>query len=86
MKNFFLILFLFFITLRSFEQKGIDGLVQAEKNFAAYSVSHSTKEAFLKFLDSVGVIFENGKWQPNYEKSPPNEQQPKIEPDGSLSW
>ena len=42
-------------------QKGIDSLVQAEKNFAAYSVAHSTKEAFLQFLDSSGWVFDNGK-------------------------
>ena len=42
-------------------QKGVDGLVQAEKNFAAWSVNHGTQEAFLKFLDSIGIIFENGK-------------------------
>lgn len=42
-------------------QKGIDNLIQAEKNFAAYSVVHSTKEAFLKFMDSSSVMFDNGK-------------------------
>jgi hypothetical protein len=41
--------------------KGIDALIQAEKNFAAYSVANSTKEAFLKFLDSAGIIFDKGK-------------------------
>lgn len=38
-----------------------DELVQAEKSFAAYSVAHGTKEAFLKFLDSNSVVFEDGK-------------------------
>src|SRR5262245_11383803 len=42
-------------------QKGIDGLIQAEKDFAAFSVNNSTKEAFLKFLDSNGIVFDNGK-------------------------
>ncbi len=42
-------------------QKGVDQLVMAEKNFAAYSVNHSTKEAFLQFLDSNGIVFDNGK-------------------------
>jgi ketosteroid isomerase-like protein len=36
-------------------------VVQAEKNFAAYSVSHSTKEAFLRFIDSNGIVFNNGE-------------------------
>jgi ketosteroid isomerase-like protein len=42
-------------------QKSIDGLVQAEEKFAAYSVANSTKEAFLKFADSSGIVFDNGK-------------------------
>src|SRR5947209_13522484 len=33
----------------------------AEKSFAAYSVAHGMKEAFLKFADSTGVVFEKGK-------------------------
>jgi ketosteroid isomerase-like protein len=42
-------------------QKGIDNLIQAEKDFAAYSVAHSTKEAFQKFIDSNSIMFDNGK-------------------------
>ncbi|MGZ3952542.1 MAG: hypothetical protein ACXVBZ_14180 [Flavisolibacter sp.] len=42
-------------------QKNIDGLIAAEKSFAAYSVAHGTKDAFLKFLDSNGIVFEQGK-------------------------
>jgi hypothetical protein len=42
-------------------QRSIDGLVQAEKNFASYSVSHGVRAAFLKFADSLGFIFENGE-------------------------
>jgi hypothetical protein len=33
----------------------------AERNFAAYSVKHGTRAAFLKFLDSTAVVFENTK-------------------------
>jgi ketosteroid isomerase-like protein len=62
MKKIFSILILFFVCFQNIQaQKGIDSLVQAEKNFAAYSVANSTKEAFLKFLDSAGIIFNNGK-------------------------
>jgi ketosteroid isomerase-like protein len=42
-------------------QKNIDGLINAERSFAAYSVEHGTKEAFLKFLDSAGIVFDQGK-------------------------
>ena len=42
-------------------QKNIDGLINAERNFAAHSVQKGTKDAFLKFLDSNGIVFEQGK-------------------------
>jgi len=42
-------------------QKNIDVLVNAEKSFAAYSVENGVKAAFLKFLDSNGIVFEQGK-------------------------
>jgi len=55
------ILFYLFIAIRSFSQKSIDGLIQAERSFAAYSVAHSTKEAFLHYLDSNGIVFDQAK-------------------------
>jgi len=39
-------------------QKSIDGLITAEKSFAAYSVAHGTKDAFLQFADSAGIVFD----------------------------
>lgn len=54
----------FALVLSSFQlkaQRNIDALINAEKNFAAYSVAHGTKNAFLKFLDSNGVVFDGGK-------------------------
>lgn len=42
-------------------QKNIDGLIHAEQSFAAWSVQHGTKDAFLKFLDSNGMVFERGE-------------------------
>jgi len=57
-------LFIGFLLLSLFStaQKPLaDEVLNAEKNFAAYSVAHGTKEAFLHFLDSSGVVFENGK-------------------------
>jgi ketosteroid isomerase-like protein len=42
-------------------QNSIDGLIEAEKNFAAFSVINGTKDAFLKFLDSTGIVFSEGK-------------------------
>jgi ketosteroid isomerase-like protein len=47
--------------LQSEAQKNFDGLLHTEKSFAAYSVKHGVKEAFLNFLDSNGIVFEQGK-------------------------
>ena len=61
MKKIFSLLILFFVCFQNIQaQKGIDSLIRAEKDFAAYSVTNGTKEAFLKFLDSAGIIFNNG--------------------------
>lgn len=52
---------LFLFVQSAIAQKGIDNLIQTEKDFAAYSVTHSTKEAFQKFIDSSSIMFDNGK-------------------------
>jgi ketosteroid isomerase-like protein len=56
-----IIIAIFFFVQQADAQKGIDNLIQAEKDFAAYSVAHSTKEAFLKVMDSSSMMFDNGK-------------------------
>jgi hypothetical protein len=82
MKKLFSILILLFVCLVEISaQKGIDGLILAEKNFAAYSVTNSTKEAFLKFLDSAGIVFENGKPVNGIEIWNKREKRP-----GVLNW
>ena len=62
-------------------QQSIDGLIKAERDFAAYSVANGTKEAFLKFLDSAGVIFDNGKAVNGIEAWSKREKRP-----GVLNW
>lgn len=42
-------------------QNNIDGLINAEKSFAAYAVAHNMKDAFLNFLDSTGIVFDKGR-------------------------
>ncbi|RYF83489.1 MAG: nuclear transport factor 2 family protein, partial [Chitinophagaceae bacterium] len=57
--------FLFFLSLASIicfsQNPKPEDVLNAEKSFAAYSVEHGMKAAFLKFLDSNGVVFEKGK-------------------------
>lgn len=57
-----LVILLFLISAYQLKaQKNLDGLIRAEKSFAAYSVAHGTKDAFLKFADSNAIVFEGGK-------------------------
>ena len=73
--------FSFLIVINSIAQKNIDGMIQAEKNFAAWSVANSTKEAFLKFLDSNGIVFDQGKAKNGIEIWNAREKRPGI-----LNW
>ena len=62
MKKILSMLILIFVCFQNIQaQKGIDALIQTENDFAAYSVANNTNDAFLKFLDSAGIIFDNGK-------------------------
>jgi hypothetical protein len=55
-------LFLFLLSAsRLTAQSNIEELIRAEKKFTAYSVAHGTKDAFLKNLDSNGIVFDQGK-------------------------
>lgn len=80
-KSFWTYLFFFGCLIDVTAQKGIDGLINAEKSFAAYSVAHSTKEAFLRYLDSTGIIFDNGKPVNGIEAWNKREKRP-----GVLNW
>ncbi len=65
-----------------FSQKGIKGMINAEKEFAAFTASHSIREGFLKYMDSAGVIFNSSgqilNAQEIYQKQKPSA--------GVLSW
>ncbi len=54
-----------------FAQKGLDGMIKAEKDFAVFTETHSIREGFLAFMDSAGLVFKEGKpvnaWD-NYRK------------------
>ena len=60
MKYLIFILFVL-ITIQSRAQKGIEGLINAEKSFAAYAISNGTKNAFLKFMDSAAIVYDKGE-------------------------
>src|SRR4249919_2489295 len=62
-------------------QRNIDGLLTAERKFVAYSVINGTKDAFLKFLDSSGIVFNQGKAVNGIEVWTKREKKP-----GVLNW
>ncbi|MCW3087544.1 MAG: hypothetical protein JWQ78_930, partial [Sediminibacterium sp.] len=35
-------------------------MVNAEKKFAAFTVAHTIREGFLKYMDSAGLVFRQG--------------------------
>lgn len=52
---------LLFSSAISFCQKNITGLINAEKAFAQYALDSNTRDAFIKFLDTNGLVFNEGK-------------------------
>ena len=48
------------ISNTAFSQKGIKGLINAERSFASYTTSHTIREGFLQYMDSAGIIFRQG--------------------------
>lgn len=61
-RPFFLMLLLGFSgALPASAQRTVDGLVKAEQSFAAHSVRHGTRAAFLQYMDSNSVLFEKGE-------------------------
>ncbi len=49
-----------FANTNIFSQKNIKGLINAEKAFASFTLSHSIKEGFLNYMDSAGLVFRQG--------------------------
>lgn len=62
-------------------QKNIDGLIIAEKSFAAYSVQNGTRDAFLKFVDRNGIVFDQARPKNGTEVWSKREKRPSI-----LNW
>ena len=60
MKNLLFCLTCCLLFFFCFGQK-VKEVIDAEKKFAAHALQHSTREAFLQFLDSNAVMFDNGQ-------------------------
>lgn len=59
-------------------QNGLDEMIRAEKSFAAYSVLHGTKEAFLNFVDSTAIMFDKGEPKNAHELWAARENKPGV--------
>ncbi|HEV7330734.1 MAG TPA: nuclear transport factor 2 family protein [Flavisolibacter sp.] len=80
MKKYFFFLLLF-IGKHAFSQNVLDEMIRAEKSFAAYSVLHGTKDAFLKFADTTAIMFNKGEPVDGYQLWLGREKRP-----GVLNW
>lgn len=49
------------VTMTATAQKGLSGLIEAERAFARFTESHTIRDGFLKFMDTAGLIFQQGK-------------------------
>jgi len=50
-----------FLPVFAFAQKGIDGMINAEKSFAAHSVQNGTRAAFIAYTDKDSKVFNKGE-------------------------
>ena len=81
MQKCLLLLLISVFSVQAYTQRSIDSMIQAEKNFANTSLVASTRAAFLKFVDSSGIVFEKGKPVNGLEAYTQSERRPGI-----LTW
>src|SRR5215470_9397561 len=81
MQKYFSLVAVFFTASIASAQRSIDSMVQAEKKFASTALVASTKEAFIKFIDTAGIVFEKGKPVNGFELYTKSERRPGI-----LTW
>jgi hypothetical protein len=58
--HLFMVMLFLFCHVKAGAQKGIKGLINAEKQFAWFTATHTVKEGFLSYMDSMGIIFRQG--------------------------
>jgi hypothetical protein len=65
----------------SYAQRSIDSMIQTERNFANTARVVGTREAFKKYIDSSGIVYEKGKPVNGLEAYTKSERRPGI-----LTW
>src|SRR5678815_4699913 len=81
MQKFLSLIAIIFSASAGFAQRSMDSMVEAEKKFANTSLVASTKEAFVKFIDTAGVVFDKGSPVNGFELYTKSERRPGI-----LTW
>jgi len=76
-----LLLFAVLFCANAFAQRSVEGMIQAEKNFANTALVASTREAFMKFIDTAGIVFEQGNPVNGLQLYKKSERRPGI-----LTW
>jgi hypothetical protein len=75
------LLFILLLSLHAYAQRSIDSMIQAERNFANTARVVSTREAFIKYIDSSGIVYQKGKPVNGLEAYKKSERTPGI-----LTW
>jgi hypothetical protein len=75
------LLFVSLFSSHAYTQRSIDSMIQTERNFANTARVVSTREAFIKFIDSSGIVYEKGKPVNGLEAYTKSERRPGI-----LTW
>jgi len=81
MQKYLLLLLILVFSAHAFAQRSIDSMIQTERDFANTALVASTREAFIKFIDSSGIVFERGKPVNGLEAYTKSERRPGI-----LTW
>src|SRR5580765_1672651 len=76
-----LLLVISVFSAHAYAQKSIDSMIQTERNFANTALVASTRAAFIKYIDSSGIVFERGKPVNGLEAYTKGERRPGI-----LTW
>src|SRR5215471_15794877 len=81
MQKYLLLVFASALSAHAQAQRSIDGMIQAERNFAHTAQVAGTRDAFIKFIDSSGIVFEKGKPVNGLEAYTKSDKRPGI-----LAW
>lgn len=81
MQRVLFLLGVFVTSAHAYTQRSIDSMIQTERNFANTARVLSTRDAFIKYIDSSGIIYERGKPVNGLEAYTKREKSP-----GVLTW